>query len=194
MRLAASKVRVRCAGCREDFLIPAKEARDYSSRPARKFCSQKCYVAARITPKKIPVAVCEKCSKEFQRPYRKQTQGYDYKVRFCSRDCANEAQRTDSYADKNGYIVVSRKGRQYQAHRLVMEQSIGRKLLADETVHHINGVRSDNRIENLELWSSRHPKGQRVEEKIAWCKQFLLDHGYVVVQYGNAPQPVEVGD
>lgn len=58
-------------------------------------------------------------------------------------------------------------------HRLVMEQHIGRKLTRDETVHHINGIRDDNRIENLELWSSGHPYGQRVEDKVTWAKEIL---------------------
>lgn len=56
---------------------------------------------------------------------------------------------------------------------MVMEGIIGRHLHGDESVHHINGVRNDNRPENLELWSSAHPSGQRVEEKIAWMKQFI---------------------
>lgn len=58
-------------------------------------------------------------------------------------------------------------------HRFVMEQQIGRPLLPDETVHHINGARDDNRPENLELWSSSHPTGQRVADKVEWAKMIL---------------------
>jgi len=54
-----------------------------------------------------------------------------------------------------------------------MEQALGRKLYRDETVHHRNGVRIDNRIENLELWSKNHPAGQRVVDKIEWAKEIL---------------------
>lgn len=64
--------------------------------------------------------------------------------------------------------------RHYMAeHRLVMERSLGRKLLAEETVHHIHGVKNDNRIEKLELWSSSQPAGQRVEDKLAWAKEMI---------------------
>jgi hypothetical protein len=58
-------------------------------------------------------------------------------------------------------------------HDLVMEQYLGRKLYPKETVHHKHGVKDDNSIEHLELWSSNHPSGQRVEDLKSWAKQIL---------------------
>lgn len=82
----------------------------------------------------------------------------------------------DPYIDpRTGYVYETGPGvKKRLQHRVVMERHLGRELFPHENVHHLNGIRSDNRIENLELWSKSQPSGQRVVDKIAWAVEFLL--------------------
>lgn len=86
------------------------------------------------------------------------------------------ASNGDGSTDCQGYRHVFLDGKNKAEHRVLMEKHIGRPLTKYETVHHKNGNRSDNRIENLELWSSHHPRGQRVTDKIEWAKQILVEY------------------
>ncbi|HYV01836.1 MAG TPA: HNH endonuclease [Actinomycetota bacterium] len=63
-------------------------------------------------------------------------------------------------------------------HILVMERMVGRHLLPHESVHHRNGVRDDNRPENLELWTRPQPSGMRAADAMAWAWE-------VIKRYGN---------
>ena len=73
----------------------------------------------------------------------------------------------------SGYREVYVNGRMVLEHRHIMEVSLGRRLIDNENVHHINGDRADNRLSNLELWDTSQPSGQRVEDKIRWMKEFI---------------------
>jgi HNH endonuclease len=78
------------------------------------------------------------------------------------------------WSSQHGYrLVYVGDGRYAMEHRVVMERVLGRKLRPEENVHHANGNRSDNRVENLELWSRAQPTGQRVVDKVAYAKEIL---------------------
>jgi hypothetical protein len=86
------------------------------------------------------------------------------------------------FPDKNGYIIrkfqlSESKTITQRQHRVVMSEHLGRELLSHENVHHINGVRDDNRIENLELWSSSQPPGQRARDKLKWAREIIELYG-----------------
>lgn len=83
------------------------------------------------------------------------------------------------WIDDQGYRCLSRwPNNHVLEHRVVMEEVLGRELLPGENVHHKNGRRADNRPENLELWVTPQPYGQRPEDLVAW----VIDHYRALVE------------
>lgn len=88
--------------------------------------------------------------------------------------------RDASIRQQNGYKQVTAHGHpnanslgKITEHRLVMSSILGRPLEPYENVHHKNGNRSDNRPENLELWNTMQPAGQRPSDKVEYAIMIL---------------------
>lgn len=88
-------------------------------------------------------------------------------------DDAVKPYRGKTFINAKGYRVLWRDGRAILEHRYIMQGVLGRQLLKTENIHHKNGIRLDNRPENLEIWTTMQPAGQRVEDVVKWARDIL---------------------
>lgn len=98
----------------------------------------------RLDLRKRIIKICPRCGKEFETGGRA---GRIIQV-YCSRHCASMTKNGRSM-HSNGYMRIWKNGKPRLEHRLIMEEILGRPLEKSEIVHHINGVKIDNRPENL---------------------------------------------
>ncbi len=93
--------------------------------------------------------------------------------------------KNNSRKDSYGYVRLYKPNHNYLnyesksqsrwigEHISAMSEYLQRPIQKGEQIHHKNGIRNDNRIENLELWSKSHPSGQRVKDVIDFCRWYL---------------------
>ena len=185
-----------CQSCSKQFVMMKSYVTAYAKKFGHEpmYCSVQCSGdGRRAANATTQVFVCEQCGKtENRRAYNAKGRiKYYSQQRYCSVECKNAGLAATAekrflsgevgrHIKRNGYVWLSLpanlnggiKG-EILEHRYVMEQHLGRKLLPEETVHHVNGDRQHNKIENLELFSSRHGPGQRVIDKIAFAIEML---------------------
>jgi hypothetical protein len=192
--LSRTPVNFTCKECSKPFVMMQSYLTAYQKKFGKDplYCSIDCSkIGRRKDADERNKFTCAHCGKiEYRnrsstgfRIYRQQ--------KYCSQECKVAGQMAIAQArfedgeykkhvKNNGYVwitvpTLSRSGgpRSVMEHRYVMSKHLGRELFAEETVHHINGIRSDNQIENLELFSSRHGPGQRVVDKVDFAIEML---------------------
>lgn len=200
-----------CKQCSKPFGMMQAYLTEYLKKHQRGplYCSRACSNLGRAADTEIRgTFACENCGKET--PKRRKPGGRIYdQQKYCSPGCRHDAIKKRAltkfqsgnfgrHLKRNGYVWITVpalandgiKKTEMLEHRYVMEQHLGRKLHKDETVHHRDGNRQHNLIDNLELFSSRHGPGQRVIDKVQFAIDMLLLYPEFARAAGYVLQPI----
>lgn len=152
------------------------------------WCSRACKSGMDVCHMHIPERVCgiancyskrygewSMCKGHFKETLFRQLEPFNYDLVHAA--LYFDIPWTAHYLDNKGYVRVNFWGLTAFEHRVELARKLGRPLLANENVHHINGKRDDNRHENLELWVVSQPSGQRAEDLLAWADEILKTYG-----------------
>ena len=171
-----------CANPNCDYVFDAAESL------AKKYCHPSCSIEHRELKKQKITKICKLCKQNFEttHPLKKycsvkcqRKKAINNKNKFTYSEIERDKNKDRAYK-RDGYVEIYLKnGSRYSEHTYVMEKYLGRRLFKKkENVHHKNGIRDDNRIENLELWSKAQPAGQRVSDKMKFAVEMLKQYGH----------------
>lgn len=121
---------------------------------------------------------CYKCGMPIRRRLKKNKPQKYFVCVHCLRSHSNP-KLAGGTKTPEGYILLAVDGDRLFAHRAIMEKHIGRKLKSTEIVHHLNGIRDDNRIENLVITDPHsHPRKSFIQQLQERIRELESQMGY----------------